>query len=106
MIAKRRIALTHETLVTSNGATKWVAKGILWCRLTPRLGRLRLLAGVEEQNITHLVRLRFTPSVQAGDRLKGTHQQLLVHSVCDPDGRQRRLECLCEQRSATEIEVE
>ncbi len=98
MIGRRRIALTHEKLTMRNGETIWESQGVLWCRLAPRLGRLKLLAGVEEQIITHMVRLRYTPNLQTGDRLKGANYELFVHSVADPDGRQRRLECLCEQR--------
>lgn len=104
MISRRRIALTHQKLEVQNGQTSWVPKGILWCRLTPRHGHIKLIAGIEEQVVTHLVSLRFSANLEAGDRLVDTHHQLLVHSVTDPNGRTRQMECLCEQRGTTHIE--
>ncbi|MDD9798809.1 MAG: phage head closure protein [Alphaproteobacteria bacterium] len=102
MILRRRLEYILEQAELVRGARVWRAKGAVWLQVRQRSGRFRFQAGAEAQQISHVVRLRANSQLRPGDRFRRGTQILWVHTVHDPDGRGRRLECFCEEGNPTQ----
>jgi len=101
MILRRRLEYILEQAELVRGARVWKAKGSVWLQVRKGSGRFRFQASAEAQQISHVVSLRANNKLRPGDRFRRGTQILFVHTVHDPDGRGRRLECFCEEGNPT-----
>lgn len=68
----------------------------VWAKVTPLSGEARFVAEREEQVVQYSALIRWRDDVTTRMRLSDGGLLLLIHSVCDPDGRRRFLLCRCE----------
>lgn len=71
--------------------------GNVWAHVAALTGEDRFVASRQEQSVTHLVRMRWRADVTSEMRFVLRARKLLIHSVYDPDERQRLLICRCEE---------
>jgi SPP1 family predicted phage head-tail adaptor len=76
----------------------WSAVATLWASVEPRGGSERSDADAVAAKLTHRVTLRHRSGVSPTMRFTDGDRTLDIRAVFDPDGRRRRLVCLCEER--------
>jgi SPP1 family predicted phage head-tail adaptor len=69
----------------------------VWADVSPLSGQAEFVAEREEEIVEYSARIRWRADVTSRMRLSGGGLLLLIHSVCDPDGRRRFLLCRCAQ---------
>jgi SPP1 family predicted phage head-tail adaptor len=69
----------------------------VWAKVTPLSGEAQFVAEREEQAVRYTALIRWREDVTSRMRLSDDRLLLLIHSVCDPDGRRRFLLCRCEE---------
>lgn len=70
------------------GYTQWIQ---VWANVTPVAGTETFDNSGVQTEITHTIRTRYRPDIDATDRISYRGQTLEIVSVIDPDGRQREL---------------
>lgn len=93
-----RLEQPVETPDDIGGAARTFALiGPVWGEVTPMQGDEELVSGRFEARITHRVSLRWRGDITARMRLAAALRVFSIRAVFDPDGKRRRLICLCEE---------
>jgi SPP1 family predicted phage head-tail adaptor len=100
---KLRHRLTLEQAATeadgSGGfATSWAEVATLWGAIEAIGGREFGMADTIKGEATHRITIRYRGGVGPAQRFTSEERVFEIRSVIDPDGRRRRLVCLCVER--------
>lgn len=99
---RQRVTIQVPTLTQdAYGATKttWANGQTVWAQVRAVNVSERYVAGAAQEiaEVTHIVTMRYGPTVHPRYRLMYGAIVLDVESSVDPDGRQARLECRCRE---------
>ncbi len=94
----RRLRYTHQYPIVHNNQRTWKTRENVWLYVISGPAHYRFMAGVEQTKITHKARLRWNNNIAIGDRFTRNQQILIIHAIEDRDGRQRWIDCLCEEK--------
>ncbi len=94
----RRLKFQLQQQNLHNDGFVWETVSELWGHLMSRHHKLEIRAGVEEQIVTHMIRLHYHEGIRPGMRfLRGT-RIFEILTVNDVGERQRRMDCLCSEQ--------
>ncbi len=99
-IAPMRARLVlQEPVETDDGSggvfIAWRDVAPLWAEIRPGSGGEGLWADAPAGRMSQEIVIRWRPGVHPAMRLVGAGRVHDIHAVFDPDGRRRRLVCLC-----------
>lgn len=98
---RERVTLQQRIYASDGGGgvtESWSAIIALWAAVRTLGGEERLAADAISGRLTHEVWLHYRAGVTPAMRFEWRGRPLEIRAVFDPDGRQRRLKCLCAER--------
>lgn len=108
----KRVTLQKRVETDDGGGGQtiaWTDTVTVWAKIEPGRGREFLAAQQLRPELSHMVTMRYRPTVTAKHRLKylsrGTMRLFLVHAVTDPLERHERLVLYCSEEPATDATV-
>jgi len=75
----------------------WEAVATVWGAIDTVRGTETLKAEGLKGQLTHRIRIRHRPGLTSAMRLRKATRVFNIQALADPDGRQRWLECLCDE---------
>ena len=97
---RRRLTLEApvETADDIGGVTRsFSALANVWGEISPSTGQRLFVAQRAEEDISHLIRIRWRDGMSAKLRLRLGPRIFQIRAAFDPDERRRYLHCLCRE---------
>ena len=97
----RHLVELQEQTSVDDGAggseTSYVPRATMWADITATSGREFFQAKTLMPELTHQVEIRYRTDVKPGMRFVEGQKVYRIQAAPDPEGRQRRLLCMCQE---------